>query len=336
MGPRCNESYFFGSLPEDGNSARLQSMAWVDKLPKTIFWPVRVILHLFSGRRRPGDLQQCAEAHAGALQCQLVVLSLDVAVDPLHGDLSRPSTQRYWVLRTLDGFVFGFVVGPPCETYSRARFHLGGPPPLRSGMYPFGILGISRKHHLQVSAGSAFANFSICLSGAALTVGARGVLEHPAPFELPDSTCIWKNPLMQKLLLHPGAELVEINQSDYGQLSIKPTGLLGLHLHDFRKVLREARIPPLLRKAKRLKMGCQLENGLFTTAPLKEYPVALCDAIASALLNTVPSSTPSSCPSESAEWRERFSSFLQEMEHMNCALPSSEGEMRPDYQGQRA
>ena len=107
--PNKSQSAPFDILPADGDSHRLQSLKWSAEPPRSIFWPVKVLLHLFSGRRRPGDLQQCAEAHAGALNCQLIVLSLDVAVDPKHGDLSKRSTQRYWILRTLDGFVFGFV-----------------------------------------------------------------------------------------------------------------------------------------------------------------------------------------------------------------------------------
>ena len=139
---------------------------------------------------------------------------------------------------------------------------------------------------------------------------------------------------MVKILQNARAELVEINQSDYGQISLKPTGLLGLNLCGFQQVLRESKIPPFLRKAKRLRMGCRMENGLYTTAPLKEYPIALCDAIAAAILNQSSSTTSSCCPTDCEGFSQLFSSFLSEVEHMNCALPSEEGQMCPDYQGQ--
>ena len=80
--------------------------------------------------------------------------------------------------------------------------------------------------------------------------------------------------------------------------------------------------------------GVRMANGLYSTAPLKEYPAAMCDALASALMTQWPhgpSSTPST--SERAAAAECFASFLSEVKHMDCLLPNSEGEMRPDYQG---
>ena len=114
-----------------GDSHRLRKSQWTaTTLPDTIFWPVKVILHLFSGRRRPGDLQQWLECHATVLQCQIAVLSLDVAVDADHGDLSKPSTQRYWVLRTLDGYT-----GMSLARHAKPILALGF---IQEGHLPFG------------------------------------------------------------------------------------------------------------------------------------------------------------------------------------------------------
>ena len=315
----------------DGDTERLRSLRWAaPAVPPGIFWPIKVVLHLFSGRRRQGDIQQCLEFHAKTLSFQLAVLSLDIAVDAVHGDLSRADTQAYWVSRTLDGYVYAFVAGPPCETFSKSRFHPGGPPPIRSALYPFGILGICAKFHRQVTMGSNLASFVLHLGAAALAVGARGLLEHPAPFELPDATCIWKFPLLRKLMEHPGAHFVQINQEDYGQISVKPTGLLGLNLYQFDKVLKEYALPDIFKRSRPLKMGCRLEGGMFTTAPLKEYPAGLCDALAASLLHQWPDEDVLKGAPGCADG---FSHFLSEIRHMECVLPTGEGKMQPDYHG---
>ena len=84
----------------------------------------RVFLHAFSGRRRPGDLQHYLEA-AFARQAEGVVLhvvSMDVIIDRQWGDACRPETRDFWLRGALDGFVQGGLCGPPCETWSQARF----------------------------------------------------------------------------------------------------------------------------------------------------------------------------------------------------------------------
>ena len=71
------------------------------------------------------------------LQLPVFVLSLDVANDPNLGDLTNSRTVALWLDLLLRGFVVGILAGPPCETWSAARFQEDGPP----AQVPDGALG---------------------------------------------------------------------------------------------------------------------------------------------------------------------------------------------------
>ena len=81
----------------------------------------RVLLHIFSGRRRPGDLQFFLDRMEGPSHYILHVVSMDVVVDAVWGDAMAVGTRDYWQKAALDGFVVAFLAGPPCETWSKAR-----------------------------------------------------------------------------------------------------------------------------------------------------------------------------------------------------------------------
>ena len=51
----------------------------------------------------------------------LVVLSLDVVLNPVTADLRNPKATRHWLDRILQGQVCGLAAGPPCNTWSHAR-----------------------------------------------------------------------------------------------------------------------------------------------------------------------------------------------------------------------
>ena len=98
------------------------------------------ILHFFSGARREGDLQAMFESSRLAFPMAVDVLSLDVANDTLWGDPARPGTVAFWLGAIRDGWVAGIWAGPPCETWSAARYlevEVRDPPrPLRSQERP--------------------------------------------------------------------------------------------------------------------------------------------------------------------------------------------------------
>jgi hypothetical protein len=66
-----------------------------EKIPLSIEYQVRVILHLYSGRRRDGDFAYQTEWIGPINECLILVLSLDLAVDPVQGDLTKLEVGEY-------------------------------------------------------------------------------------------------------------------------------------------------------------------------------------------------------------------------------------------------
>ena len=93
------------------------------------------ILHLCSGPRRPGDLQECLGLHAATLGVPIFVLSVDPKIDKRY-DLAVPSFCNELVSLLVAGNIVATVSGPPCNTFSAVR-HVPlpgghGPRPIRS------------------------------------------------------------------------------------------------------------------------------------------------------------------------------------------------------------
>eukprot|EP00959_Pyramimonas_sp_CCMP1952_P359111 7519169-Pyramimonas_sp.AAC.1 len=59
----------------------------------------------------------------------LVILSVDIAIDADRGDLTKEATLLEWAEHIRCHRVINTGGGPPCETWSAARWHEGGPPP---------------------------------------------------------------------------------------------------------------------------------------------------------------------------------------------------------------
>lgn len=124
-----------------------------------------LVVHLFSGRRRPGDVQHHLQSMAQGCGLPLLILSLDTAVTLEFGNLSLDTPS--W--RTLEqlyaaGFVAPTLVGSPCETFSEARFNRPPdaddsrpwPRPLRSAERLLGLEGLTFKELKQVHMGGNF------------------------------------------------------------------------------------------------------------------------------------------------------------------------------------
>ena len=107
----------------------------------------QIVLHAFSGRRRPGDLQYYMEHLYDRIAAgvYLIVVSLDIVIDPIWGDVVQEDKQNFWYFHAQQGAVAAFLCGPPCETWSRARFAQlptagkRGPRPVRSTSSPWGL-----------------------------------------------------------------------------------------------------------------------------------------------------------------------------------------------------
>jgi len=240
----------------------------------------RVFLHAFSGRRRPGDLQHYLEA-AFARQAEgvlLHVVSMDVVIDPAWGDACRAETRDFWLRGALDGFVQGGLCGPPCETWSQARFaNLGGeqgrqPRPLRSLEWLWGLPSLSLREMGQVDIGNALLLFSIDLLICLARSEGLGVLEHPGEPADESKPSIWRLPIIQLLRQLPGFAFVDFAQGLLGAKTPKPTRLLTLNMGSLPNFLHSHRLCPDLPRSAAIGKN---KDGQWATSSLKEYPPAL-------------------------------------------------------------
>ena len=212
----------------------------------------RVFLHAFSGRRRPGDLQHYLEAAfaRNADGIVLHVVSMDVVIDPDWGNACKQETRDFWLRGALSGFVQGGLCGPPCETWSQARFanvdEGSGrqPRPLRSLEWLWGLPSLSLRELGQVAIGNELLLFSIDLLICLARSEGLGVLEHPGEPDDETKPSIWRLPIMQLLRQLPGFEFVDFAQGLLGAKSPKPTRFLTLNMSSLPKFLHSHRLCP--------------------------------------------------------------------------------------------
>ena len=232
-----------------------------------------IFLHLFSGRRRPQDLQQQLEMLDWTPSLCPLVISIDVMVSE-QCNLMSDQQRAFWLEKALSGQVDGGLGGPPCETWSSARSHIlngeNDPRPLRTDSSLWGMQSLSMREEKQVDVGSRLLTFCLTFLLIMWLKGRWFVLEHPREPLALGAPAIWKLPLVQLLMALPGIERHLVWQGLFSGLSPKPTHLLFAHpstdIAALDKMFRSSRMPPALR------MGRDSESKFFRTAILKEYP----------------------------------------------------------------
>jgi hypothetical protein len=278
---------------------QLREVEWFD-LPadcKVPIWsqpssiPIFLIAHLFSGRRREGDVHSFLVRWAS----QVVVLSLDTANSETMGNLHVTSVTWKQLLRLYrEGRIAATLAGAPCETWSAARHHkLDGediehhegsgtrhrPRPLRSA----GLDGLIRRELRQLSQGThIFMQTAITIAWSICT-GGLYISEHPAPPDNEHIASVWTTPWIQILRKHPDIALHVMNQWKWGYEAVKPTGLLALRMPRFAFSMYSRQCPDAVRP-KGLAIG-RGPDGRFRTSALKEYPVQFCAAMAGAIID---------------------------------------------------
>ena len=238
-----------------------------------------VFVHLFSGRRRVGDLQAALEDIDWGNAWKPIVISLDVVLDSQHGDLLRKDSQEFWLNLAARGCLDGTLSGPPCESWSVARERWyenhEGPRPLRSHGHLCGLTMLWLREAQQVLTANGLLQFCILLHFIQWAQGKYSVIEHPwmpNPETHATAPSIWKLQAMRLLQALPGCELEQLFQGLYGATSPKPTGLLCAHLpHPLAafgtQFQTRQHLPAPLRMTR-------LKTGEYSTFALKEYPCA--------------------------------------------------------------
>ena len=247
-------------------------------VPKPIPYYPKVYAHLFSGTRRAGDVQEAIEQLGG------VAVSIDIIFDIDWGNLLKESTFQLFARAIRERVLAGFVAGPPCETWSRARsVDNGGPRPLRTRIFPVGLPHLTRREMAQVSVGNQLLGVALCLFLHALIWGATAILEHPAcPDDEPTFPSIWRLPVVDFLLRFETCTKLRIWQGLFGGISPKPTDLLiangGPRVAE---LFVQGRTTPMPR-------GGQIgrnKDGSWKTSVLKQYPRGLCQTMAQVLFD---------------------------------------------------
>ena len=101
-----------------------------------------VVMHLFSGASREGDLEHAIRELMMDKGLPLLVISADLGADN-NWDLVRPETFHTIHELIVQGFIGAIFGGPPCATWSRLRFRAGGPRPLRFRWGPWTLRPMS-------------------------------------------------------------------------------------------------------------------------------------------------------------------------------------------------
>ena len=251
-----------------------------------------VYLHLFSGHRRSGDIQQYLGEQPAPDGAIVVALSVDVIYDSKAGDLADVAHQKVWRDFAKRGCIAGAFAGPPCETWSRARslggvpgfsFGDGGPRLLRTSAQPEGLGNMKVEELQQVILANRFLAFTV-MPFAVLAMAKRFMaMEHPAcPSGQGDEwlPSIWKLYILRALAAMDGVRLLEIQQGLFDGISPKPTFLLILCGDiDAQKELARFQTTDTLPKG--IQMGYDKSRKEFSTAALKSYPPPRCKALAS-------------------------------------------------------
>eukprot|EP00438_Fugacium_kawagutii_P014323 Skav210904 [mRNA] locus=scaffold2900:288060:297488:- [translate_table: standard] len=273
----------------------------------------RVCLHLFAGRRRPGDLQFYMDRWPSVDGVVMHVVSLDVIYDKAWGDLSRAETRLFWLRSIEEMWVLAVVSGPPCETWSRARAveledHRQGPRPVRSAKHPWGLQCLTLRELRQVSLGNLLLSFSLEAATAILAANGIAAVEHPAEPDDPALPSIWRLPVVQLLRAHSSVQLVRFYQGHFGAVSPKPTMLLTINIPDMAEQLWDHRLRASLPEFSSIGKAA---NGSFLTSPLKEYPPGLCKALAGAI-SVRAGRTTQGCAVQPADFWDRISTMQVE------------------------
>eukprot|EP00438_Fugacium_kawagutii_P028742 Skav229642 [mRNA] locus=scaffold649:313161:315617:+ [translate_table: standard] len=237
----------------------------------------RVLLHLFSGRRRYGDIQDYLERLPPQEGTTLHVLSIDIVFDDRWGNLADPTTQQWWIANIRSGWIVGMLAGPPCSTWSKARGNIVAgrrfaPRVIRTVDRPWGIQQVAVRELLQLLMGNQLLVFCLEALLELWWVGGSAVMEHPA---CPDDTTkasIWRTTPIQVLERLPGFQHVKLCQGYYGAKSAKPTQLFVLNMPYLQQMMEHSVITSDLPQAASIGVG---EQGEWKTTSLKEYPPAL-------------------------------------------------------------
>ena len=292
------------------------------------------IVHLYAGRRREADfhhyMQEFIANSPHQWASNIVVISLDTAIDDAM-NVHSPKLWQWLLATAREGRILGYLLGPPCETWSSARHEpffdddgalLCGPRPLRSAEQCWGLDGLRLRELRQISVGSCLLLRGLWLCIPVALTGGAVMMEHPAPPYQDDRASIFRTGIIT-LLLREGwlFRRHTFHQWRHGSEGVKPTTLLFAN-NKIPEVLDEFALQGISKPTGAL-IG-RGATGSFRTEVAKEYPSNLCRCFAAAIWRRV----------ESLKLRaegEVPSEYASELAARSAWVDPSKG-LLPDYQ----
>lgn len=212
--------------------------AALQTIPAFVRRPVYVVLNLFSGRRRWGDLQcQISWAHQNA-EYEIYVLSIDIVLSSSHGNLADQGVLDYWKRHIASGRVHSLLGGPPCESWSAARHNKIAdlpadrqPRPLRSPENLWALSALSKSEYAQLHTANVLMWAMFQLTATMVQAGGSAIMEHPGVAWWNDKVpSVWNTWFMKVLSAVPAVEWHDFCQVRFGQVGVKPTRLMALRV----------------------------------------------------------------------------------------------------------
>lgn len=245
------------------------------------------------------------------------------------GNLATSNATSWWLERIRAGQIIGTGGGPPCETFTAARFLPDGPRPLRTGSHPDGLPALNAKEWMQVRIGSrlVFFIFEILLELARF--GGCGFAEHPQwPLWAArhDPASIWSSRPARLCKTLNCFSVISFDQCVVGSPAKKPTTILLLRLDSFRHELlctgHGGRCHH--RKGAHEQLQGRDETGVFRTAVGKIYPAGLNQALGRAVCRYV---------EETFDHKLLHHDLPMELTCFKQQIFEDEGVVQPDYHG---
>lgn len=200
-----------------------------------------VIVHFFSGFRRFKDLHWCLEAEDWPGGLHVFVLSIDMCMQRSQADLATHRAIDFWIRCVRSGQVIAAGGGPPCESFSAARFLPDGPRPLRSHDEPYGLSALTAAEWRQTQVGSRLIRFGAEIVLELAAAGGCSFLEHPQfpvwalPYN-PPSIWSWKE--LSIMRRFECIDVVSFDQCVLGTPMRKPTTLMLCRMRSLCRALQ--------------------------------------------------------------------------------------------------
>ncbi len=255
-----------------------QSTARRQQYAKNTPWPAlspnrpfasKVFIEIFSGSGHLGK-------SVGRLTGWCVLL-WDIDFGPQY-DLRNPKNRQLIGGWLRCGWLAGFHLGTPCESFTRARDVPPGPPPLRSDAFPLGLPELRPKDHLKVSDGNVFMRFSVWMMMLGLRFRVPGTLENP------QTSRLWLCPPILRLLRKSQVFKVVTHYCFWGKPFRKATTFVSVLVQLTR--LENSKCTSSKRgicgttNRPHLQLCGQNKDGVWLTRLAQPYPQRMCNAIA--------------------------------------------------------